>query len=284
MWWLFLLVMAGLRSLKGVLLTDLIVDLSTWTEEWSSEAKRAVVEQSHFSQYINEADRSAPCMRTCWSHVVWSLISGCEWQEADDLHRILEFQCMRWVSKPRSGSGELQSCLCMISQMVNLLKLKLSLGAGRRRRMQAAKVAKAMPVHVILALSMQPADMGKAKTSTILWFCQNQCRAVTGQWPTDTHFVYWLGLDKCSYVGRTAAKRVQTYCSGPVQRWSEHVRDLHKHRTSSDLGNRKRTRYIRMMARSSRCAPLFLCVDTSNQFGIQACESAWIFFCHVTET
>eukprot|EP00929_Paragymnodinium_shiwhaense_P044142 TRINITY_DN22649_c0_g2_i1.p1 TRINITY_DN22649_c0_g2~~TRINITY_DN22649_c0_g2_i1.p1 ORF type:complete len:258 (-),score=10.98 TRINITY_DN22649_c0_g2_i1:262-1035(-) len=230
-WWFTGGYMAGRNVSKRTLLTDLVVDLSTWTEERESVATRAIMEQQHFRFAFPSQTASSVQLQNCWAHTLWFLVRLHDWSHVNELHKILEFHTSRWLHCPRASSGELQTALCMLSAMVQQLRFKMMLSGGRRRRMLAARTARSVPVDVVVALQMEASQLSAEQTRLLRNWCVSQCNFVAGMGEEDIHFVYLIQLGPCSYIGRTARHRAQRHAPGPVQRWCEHTRDLFRHRT-----------------------------------------------------
>eukprot|EP00929_Paragymnodinium_shiwhaense_P060038 TRINITY_DN30022_c0_g1_i1.p1 TRINITY_DN30022_c0_g1~~TRINITY_DN30022_c0_g1_i1.p1 ORF type:complete len:304 (+),score=19.25 TRINITY_DN30022_c0_g1_i1:437-1348(+) len=278
-WWLFGGIMARQVVSKRTLLNDLIVDLSTWTEEKENAATRAIHEQQHFSDAFPTLSASSAQLQKCWAHTLWFLVCQHDWPRVDELQKVLEFHTSRWLNWPRASSGELQVMLCMVSSMVQQMRFKMLLAGGRRRRLAAGQTARAAPVDVVVALQTAADGLQHSQVKQLRDWCVLQCSFVAGAGDADSHFAYLVQLGRCSYVGRTARLRAQRHAPGPVQRWSEHTRELFRHRTLDNMNNRRKSRYVKMMSSCKLVAPLFMCIEQSCSATIASCESSWIHFC-----
>ena len=106
-------------------------------------------------------------------------------------------------------------------------------------------------------------------------FINAQLAPITGNTPADTHMVYLMTIGSQPYVGRTAGHRASpSYTlAGVAPRWSEHIRELHKHHQGELEPSKQRRRYNELLNHHSSSCFNCLILETTNTAGIKAAEA-----------
>ena len=183
-----------------------------------------------------------------------------------------------WISYPRGHTSKTTLIILALSNMLAILDIRfLSLRGGRHKKW-GLRLAKSIPPTWNEILTRPEAPLHENRFNDTLAFMSFQVNPISGLVPEGTHLVYLMTVGGAPYVGRTNGIRrsATKTIPGILARWSEYVRELHKHAQGNLPASRQRRRYNELLKK--HCTNCFNCLilESSHSSRINAIEAKHI--------